>query len=474
MRSSYLHFDRDFTKAVLRIAIPITLQQILSSSLALVDSLMVGSIGEYELAAVGMAGQFINLFYGFCWSIQAGAMLFFPQFWGAKDMNGIRKTASIMFSSTLLLTLIFAFVSFLWPMQIMGIYTNDPHINAIGAKYLRIYAIGYLANIFAMGSAGLLRSTENVKLPLFAGVASLVTNTLLNWILIYGKCGLPALGVEGAAIASVAAAFVNLAILVLVSIRHQNVLLHGLKQFYRIDRTFLPTFFHKAAPIIINDIAYWIAVLVMNMVLGRQGADNLSALAIFRTVEGFGSALHVGLASAAAVIVGKKVGSGETASAVRDARRLSFVNPFVTFFSASAIFAARRWITSLYSIGPAVQEVVYAMLFIYIFGCTLRLVNFNFVGIYRAGGDSKIGMYLEVGGIWIVGVTLVSLTGLVLHAPFLVVFSMLYAEEVAKIGIETWYFMKNKWIKPVTPEGQEGLRQFLAEKQATQKKEYTA
>jgi len=136
----------------------------------------------------------------------------------------------------------------------------------------------------------------------------------------------------------------------------------------------------------------------------------------------------------------------------------------LTCLSCIAVYAARYAIISLYNVNEAVTQTVFSMLLFYIIGASLRLTNYHLVGTFRAGGDSKIGMYLEVGGIWLIGVPLVALTGLVLHAPFIVVFAMLYAEDLAKIGIEVTYYIKRKWIKPVTEEGKAGLKLYLAEK----------
>jgi len=463
MQLSNYFGDRDFFKTVLRLGLPMAIQQLLTTSLSMVDSLMIGALGEYELAAVGMAGQFVNLYWGFCFAIVAGGMLFFAQYWGSQDIKGIQKASSIMFSASIVLSILFSLASVCAPVTVMRVYTDDPIINAIGARYLRIYGIGIVFTALSAGASSLLRATENVRLPLFASVMSLVTNTLLNWILIYGNLGMPALGVEGAAIASVTANFINFFIMLLISIRDNNLLMSVLKTVHRIDLKFVPEFFRKATPIIINECGYAIAVLLINMVLGRQGADNLSALAIFRTIEGFVFIFFQGLATAASVIVGKYIGAGQMKEAIRDAKRLTILTPILTLTACLTVYLLRRPITNLYSIGPEVQSVVFSMLLLYMFTAPLRLTNYHLVGVFRAGGDSKTGMFLEVGGIWLLGVPLISLAGLVFHWPFVAVFAMLYAEDVVKISIEILHFLKNKWIKPVTPEGREGLRKFLSE-----------
>jgi len=463
MRYSKYWGDRDFYRTVLRIGLPVAIQQLLTASLSLVDSLMVGSLGENELAAVGMAGQFANFMWGLNWGLVSGGMLFFAQYWGVQDKKGIHKAFSIMTLSCMAIAAVFTAFGLISPISVMNIYTNDPAINAIGAKYIRIVAASYLFSPLALGCSCLLRSTENVKLPLFASIMSLLTNTLFNWILIHGKLGMPALGIKGAAIATVLASIVNAGIMIFVSARHNNILFSSIKKILAVEKSFIPEFFRKSTPLIINEGMYGVAVLLINMTLGRQGADNLSALAIFRTIEGFVFAFHQGLSSAATVIVGKNIGAGQIKEGILDARRLSILCPVLTFLSGLFIFLLRHPITNLYSISPNVQQTVFSMLFVYIFTATLRMTNYLIISIYRAGGESKLGMYLEVGGIWLLGVPLVALTGLVLDWSFIIVFSMLYAEDVAKIALEVYLMLKNKWIKPVTPEGREGWEKFQCE-----------
>ena len=460
-----LRGDHDFAKNVLRIGLPVAIQQLLSSTLHLVDSLMIGSLGANELAAVGMAGQFSNLMAALNSGLLAGGTIFFAQYWGIHDKKSIHKAFSTMALSCLTIAAIFTVLGLISPITVMNIYTNDPVINAIGAQYVQIVAISYLFHPLTLGCASLLRSTENVKLPLFASVMSLLTNTIFNWILIYGKCGVPAMGVRGAAIATVLAMIVNFAIMVAASAWRKNILLGSIRNIFMVEKRFIPEFYRKAIPLIINEGMYGIAVLLINMTLGRQGADNLSALAIFRTVEGFFFAFYQGLASATAVIVGKSIGAGRIRKGIQDARRLSILCPALTFVTALFIFMIRHRITALYSINSNVEQTVFTMMFVYIFTATLRMTNYLIVNIYRAGGESKLGMYLEAGGIWLFGVPLVALTGLVFHWQFIVVFSMLYAEDVAKIALEYYLLLKNKWIKPVTPEGREGLEVFLQETQ---------
>lgn len=456
MRSG-LSLDKTFLRDILRIGLPVAIQNVLTSSLSLIDSLMIGSQGELALASVGIANQWGSLLFSFYWGICCGGTLFFAQYWGAEDVPGIRRAYAVTMTSMLLVALAFCAAGLFFPLQVMALYSQEAPVQELGAQYLRIVAIGYITTTFNMALSGLLRSTENVKLPLFASLMAIVTNTFLNWVLIYGKLGMPALGVEGAAIATVISGALNTLLLFAVSYRQGNIAAMPLRALFAIDRSFLGTFYRKSMPIITNEVLYGLAMMLINMVLGRQGAANFSAMTIFRTLEGLIFAFFNGLSNASSVIVGKKVGAGQLPLALRDAKRFALLCPASTFAVCLAVLALRMPILGLFSISDAVRSTAASMLAIYTFTAPMRTCNYIQVNMYRAGGESRMGMYFEVGGIWLVGVPLVYLAGMVFHWPFALVFAMLYVEDAVKLPMESLCLRGGRWIVPVTEAGRRAV-----------------
>ncbi len=452
--------DKEFFEGVMRIGMPVALQNLMTSTLSMIDSMMIGSVGETALAAIGMAGQWGSLLFSAYWGLCCGGTMFFSQYWGAQDLKGIRRAFSVTLMSMMVVGLIFCLLALLAPAWVLAIYTNDPDVQRQGAQYLQIMSVGYLAQVASMAMSGLLRSTENVKLPLFASLASIATNTFVNWLLIYGNWGLPALGVRGAAIASVLAAFVNLFILVAASAAQRNVLLDALKKVTHIQWGFIGEFFQKSSPIIANELFYGFAVMAINMVMGRQGAANLSALTVFRTLEGLIFAFFGGLSNASSVMVGKSIGAGELDKGLRDAKRFALLCPAMSFLVCLIVLALRHPIVGLFGVSDSVAATVMGMLLIYTFTAPMRTSNYIQVNIFRSGGETRMGMFLEVGGIWLVGVPLVYLTGMVWHLPFLAIFSMFYVEDAIKCILEPLYLASGRWIRPVTPQGQAALEAF--------------
>ncbi len=456
----YLSEHREFFMDIGRIGLPVALQNLLTSTLSLVDSLMVGGLGSYALGAVGLAGQFSSLLYASYWGLASGGTMFFAQYWGSKDDEGLCRSYGLTMASMMLVGFVFMILAVIFPQAVMGVYTNDPEVQQIGAQYLRIIGLSYPLQVLAMAISCLLRSTENVKVPLYASIGSVLTNTGLNYLLIGGHFGAPALGVSGAAIASLTAAGVNLIILLWFALRDRKGYIRRLRDQFRWTRALIKEYYVKCAPIIANELLYGIGVLLINRVLGRQGADALAAVAIFRSIEGLIFAFFGGLANASSVMIGKQAGAGHLKEAYGDAKRLSLLCPMITLVVCVLVVCLREPILGLFSPTPATAEYVRAMLLIYMVAAPLRTCNYIQVNNFRAGGETLLGAIFEIGGILLISAPIVNLTGLYLHWPFLLVFGSMYLEEVIKVFLETFFTLRGKWLKPVTPEGQAALDEF--------------
>ena len=453
---------RGFYREVLYFGFPVALQNLLTSSLSFVDSMMISGYSELALGAVGMAAQWFALIGGCCWGIHGAGTMFFSQYWGARDRDGLRRTACVLFSGVLLVTLPAAVLGLLFPGLLMRIYTNDAQVIAIGQSYLRITAVSCVFTTLSLGCSGLLRSTGNAKLPLYASIVSLCVNTFLNWTLIYGRLGMPRLGADGAAIATLVSAALNLAVLLAVSAFRRNILYDTLKKLVRPARDFVREYYRKATPIILNEGLYAVAALLVNMVFGRQGGHNLSALSLFRTIEGLVSAFYIGFVNATSVIIGNAIGAGRIEDGVRASRKLTLLTVLTTITVTAALYLARVPLVGLFGVGEEVRQAAYGLLLVMMLLMPVRFCNWILIGVYRAGGETMMGFYFEIAGIWLLSVPLVALGGLVWKLSFPLVFALSYSEDVAKLGVQLWYMFSNRWIKPVTEAGREGLAGWKA------------
>ena len=204
-----------FIKSVMAIAVPVALQNLLTTTGSMIDTMMLAPLGELTVGAVGLCAQFSSLMFTGYWGFVGGGMLFFAQYYGAKDDEGINRSYGITLSFMMLVGFLFGLAAILFPEAIMKVYTDKTAIQQVGVEYLRIIGFAYPLQVYAMACSALLRTTDKVRIPLYGGIASVVTNCSLNWLLIGGRLGFPAMGVRGAALATVIAATVNVAVILI-------------------------------------------------------------------------------------------------------------------------------------------------------------------------------------------------------------------------------------------------------------------
>ena len=443
--------DPVFWKTALPLALPITLQNLLTSSFQIVDTLMVGQLGDTVIAATGIAGQvafFINLlFYG----ISAGGAVFIAQFWGADNRRGIRHVYGLMLSLTLPVILLFICACTFFAPALISVFTDEAPLIEIGARYLRIACWSYLPIGLNQVFCIVLRSTEEVRLPMATGIFSVAFNAAANYALIFGKWGLPALGVEGAAAATVLSSSTGMLLLFGISIAQRNMLRSSLRDLFSFDRHFAGHYIRRSMPVLLNEGLWSFGTLCYNMVFGRLGADNYAALTIFRTIENLGFVFFIGICSACAVLVGKYVGAGQEEEARRTSGAFLLLVPLVGVTVGLLLIALASPILSLFNVSPHVRDTARILLFIYAAEMGLRNIPYVSVcGIFRAGGDTKTGVKYDAGCLYGFSLPLVLLSALVFRAPFLAVYViMLLAEDLPKAVLCIRRYLTYTWIKPV-------------------------
>ena len=457
-------FDwKSFIKQTLAIAIPVALQNLLSTTGSMIDTMMIASLGELNVAAVGLCGQFSFLMFSCYWGFVGGGILFFSQYWGSKDYDGIERSYGLTLTCMMTISIIFAVLAAAFPNSVLKLFTDKKNIHEIGIKYIRIVGFAYPLQVLSVGMSSLLRSTERVKIPLYAAIASVFTNTFCNWILIFGHFGAPAMGVEGAAIATLIAAFVNvLVIYVGAGITKYTHLFH-FKNFFKWNKDFLTLYFKKCFPILCNELFLGIGHTLINIVLGHQVEEAIAAVAVFRTVEGLIIGFFAGFSSAASVLVGKCVGSGETKTAYERAIRMVYFCQLTILSVVILLFAFHSPLLHAMSLSGLSYK--YGKYIIFIFGvaCIIRMGNWTQNDTYRSAGDATFGTFLEIIFMYSLVLPCVLLANYVFHSPFLLIFAFCYIDEPIRYFLMQRHMYSGKWIKPVTPEGKKGLEDFLRE-----------
>ena len=453
---------KDFIRQIAVIAVPVALQNLLTTTGSMIDTMMIAPLGETTVGAVGLCAQFTSLLFAGYWGFVGGGMLFFAQYWGAKDDEGIDRSYGVTLSFMMTVGFLFCAMATLAPGRVMRVYTDKTALQDIGVKYLRVVGFAYPLQVFSMAMSALLRSTEKVRIPFYAAIASVLTNILLNWALIHGHLGFPAMGVQGAALATVIAAAVNaLTILLLARVQKYPYLFH-FRSHFRWKKNTLHLYLSRCFPIICNEVLIGVANMVINMVLGRQSEQAIAATAVFRTLEGLVIGFFAGFSNAASVLVGKQVGAGNLDTAYERAKRLVYLCGGCIFLVCAALLAAHRPILTAMSLSGESLRIGTGLLAIYAVAAVIRMCNWTQNDTYRSAGDATTGTVLEILFMYLMVLPCVCAAGLWLRLPYLLVFACIFIDEPIRFVLMQRHMYSGRWIRPVTSEGMAALPAFMA------------
>ncbi len=445
-----LFYDKKFYKMVLFLALPIILQNLIASSVNMLDTLMIGRVGEVELAAVGIANQFYFIFSLFIMGISSGCAVFIAQLWGKRDKNNIQKVLGIGIISSVLITTVFNLVGVLFPEKIISIFNIDPQVIKIGASYLKIVCFSYIFTAISFNYAAALRSVENTVLPMLASFLGLVVNGVLNTILIFGLLGFPAMGVRGAAIATIIARGSECALLVLYTYTSKNILAAKAKDLFNITRELTKSVFVTMIPVLLNEACWGLGNLTYAVIYGRIGTQATASIQICTTIFNLFMIITFGLANVAVVVIGKEIGAGREKRGLLYARRLCVVSLITGVILAVVLAITSPIVLTVFKVSEEVLRNSLRILYVYSALMPLRVFTVILVvGILRGGGDAKYGAIVQGITLWGIGIPLSFVAAFILHLPIYLVVSVTAAEEIVKCIIVVRRYKSNKWINNV-------------------------
>lgn len=449
-----------FIKHIAIIAVPVALQNLLTTTGSMVDTMMLASLGEKTVGAVGLCAQFSSLMFAGYWGFVGGGMLFFSQYWGAGDEEGITRSYGLTLSFMLTVGFLFAALALFFPNTVMKIYTDKREIQSIGITYLKIVGFAYPLQIFAMAVSALLRSIEQVKVPLYGGIASVIANCFFNYLLIFGKCGLPRMGASGAALGTVLAGMVNLIVLFAFIIKKKLPFVLAFSRHFRWSRAFVGEYLQKCFPILCNEVLIGIGNMMINIVLGHQSEQAIAAVAVFRTLEGLVIAFFSGFSNAATVLVGKEVGAGHHETAYQRAWRLVYLCSGLIGSACLMLLVLHNPLLHVMGLHHEAYRIGTGMLIIYSVAAVIRMGNWAQNDTYRSAGDAAFGSIMEITFMYLLVLPCVYGANYGLHAPFLLVFALCYVDEPIRYIIMQFHMYSAKWIKPVSDAGRATIEEF--------------
>lgn len=451
---------QDYGNMLLTIAVPIAVQNLLTTTASMVDTIMIGSQGELSVAAVGICSQITSLLFNLYWGFLSGAVLFLSQYWGAKDHKGFNRIVGYTLTFAGLIGLGYGLLNVCFPQFMLQLYTDKASIVEVATPYMKIVGVSYPLQVFAGIVTIMLKSTERVKVPLVSSLISLFINFVVNFILIYGRFGMPKMGVAGAAIGTLLSSVINLLILTAYLMRERKAMSLRIEEVVCFEAPYLREYIGKLFPVVINEIFYGVGQMMINIVMGHQNESAIAAMAAFRVCEGFVYAFFGGLSNATSVVVGNEIGAGRLERGHSYACRSAYVCPVITFMIVLTCFIFHKPLFLLF--GLKEQALYYGkyMLLIFLFFGAVRTSCYIMNESFRAGGETIFGTVLELCGLLLLTVPATWIAGMVVQLPFLLVFSLIYTDELLRLFVMTPYMKKGKWVKPMTPQGQRNLEKF--------------
>ncbi|WP_347559713.1 MATE family efflux transporter [Clostridium amazonitimonense] len=439
--------DRGFYKGVFVLALPIVLQYLIASSLNMLDTVMIGMVGEVELASVGIANQYYFLFSLIAMGISSGCSVLIAQLWGKKDEENIRKVLGIGLISGILVTFIFTIIAAISPESIMSIFNKDKNVIAIGSEYLRIVCISYIFTTITFNFSSASRSIENTLLPMIASLVGLITNGVLNYILIFGKLGFTAMGVKGAALATLMARILECVVLLSYIYISKGILAGRIKDFIGASKKLISSVYYIVIPVVLNEACWGLGNITYAIIYGRIGTKASAAIQICTTVLNLFMIITFGLANASVVVVGKEIGAGNEENGKLYARRLCMISLGVGMLLSVVLFATTPLILSVFNVSGEVTKDAKYILYIYALFMMIKVYNaMVIVGILRGGGDAKFGVIVQGITLWLIGIPAAFLGAFVFKLPVYMVALISSIEEIVKVFILIKRFTSGKWI----------------------------
>lgn len=462
--------DKPFWSVTIRLALPIAIQNMLTSSFALIDTLMVSKLGDVALSSVGMAGQFSWLLNLISFGLCSGMSVFASQYWGVKNYKSMRKVFGIAITTSVFISLSFALAGFFIPEHIIYLFNKNTDVIASGASYMKIACFSYPAVTLTVIMSGFLRNIEKVKVPMYVSAITTVLNAFFNYGLIFGKFNMPELGVRGAAAATCISSWSGPVLLLLISLIQKNHMVSNFKNIFSYEKRMIKDFFKRAMPVVFNETVWALGIVILNTIYSNMGYEYYAAVTILKTIVDLSFAFFVGLGNACVIMVGKSVGSGKIERAVTDSKRFSILIPLTAVFVGSFIAVFRTPLISIFNTGANISELTLntaktIILFVGLEMCIRMIAYVQIVGVFRSGGDTFIGMICDVSSLWLLSIPAAAIASYVLKLPFVAVLIIAYlTEDIPKSIFCLKHFFSLKWLKPVTAEGIKAKEEYFSKK----------
>ena len=441
---------KEFYRRVCAVAVPIALQSMITIGVNMLDTIMLGSLGETALSASSLANQFINIYQIACMGLGMGASVLVSRFWGMKDGRSIKKTITIMFRLCILVGLIFTVLTILLPGPIMRIYTPDPEIIEKGVEYFRWSIPTYLLLGLSLTATIVIRSVKAVKVPLICSVFSFFANLFFNWVFIFGNLGAPRMEVAGAALGTVLARIIEFTAIMIYFLVLDKKIRYQIKDLFLDCHDLVAEYIRISIPVIISDSLLALGNSAIAMIMGRIGAAFVAANSITVVTQQLTTVLTQGISQAGCIITGHTLGEGKREQAQREGYQFLAFGVMVGIVASGIILVINEPMVSMYNITSETHEIALqlmdAVALILIFQSANSILT---KGVLRGGGDTKFLMVADILFLWIASVPLGILAGLYLKLPAFWIYFFMKIDQIIKSIWCVFRLRSGKWIKVI-------------------------
>ena len=453
-----LRREPGFYRRLWRLSLPMILQNLITTSLGFADTFMVGLLGNAEMAAVTAANVPIFVIQVVIFGFQSGLAVLVSQYWGRGDTDSINRCIGVALYAVTGIATVLALITFFFPAQVLGLVTPNQDLIALGTSYLQIVGFSYIFNGISSVYAGVQRSTEYPAFGMCLFAVSMCVNTFLNYVLIFGKFGAPALGVTGAAIATLTSRVVEFLVAAAFALLNRRLPLRP-RYILRPGGFILRSFLRYSTPVVANEAMWSLGTSMFTVIMGHMenSQDMLAAYALIGNIDKLSTVVCFGIAASAAVIVGKEIGAGTDFQKVYEISwtlllaslligggvMLLLLGLLPTFFQP-VLF-------SLFQLSEGATLAATAMAVVYALFMSMRAFDItNITGVLRAGGDARVASLIDIAPLWLAAIPLMAVTALVFHAPVPLVCVAMQAENLCKCPLGLVRFRSRRWIHNIT------------------------
>ena len=442
-----------FYRSVFALVIPMALQNLINVGVTAADVIMLGRVGEKALSGASLAGQVQYIMVLFLFGLTSGATVLTAQYWGKGDKKTIEKILGLGMKAAIIVTAIFTVAALLIPDLLMRIFTNDPAVISEGIKYLRIVAFSYVLMGITQVYLFIMRSVERVVVATVVYLVSLICNVILNAIFIFGLLGCPAMGIQGAALGTLAARFVELILVFGYARLFNKDIKFRFRYLMRTDKLLVRDFLRYALPVVMNEVMWGLGTAANTAILGHMGSAAVAANSVAQVARQLATVVAFGLSSATAIYLGKTIGEKKFEHAKAYAHRFLLLSVVMGAIGGVIILVAAPVTAALLSLTPAAKSYLKFMFFVMSYFVIAQSFNTTMVvGTFRSGGDTRFGLIMDVATMWGCSILFGFLAAFVFHCGVPVVYIILMSDELIKVPITWIRYRSYKWLKDVTRE----------------------